>query len=321
MLAHYVRYMLMLGHTDSSKLDRCDTRYRMFHVKRSPICRFLYFIFMYPTKRIRKLLIIALILILAFSLFLFLSYRIQCTEYSLETGKLQQPIKIALITDLHSCKYGENSQPLLDIIHKEQPNIVLLGGDIYDDDLPIEVAANFIGNLAKKYPSYYVSGNHEYWSEMMDVMKSLTKERGATVLDGQCVLFEKTKDTINICGIDDPTYIGLDSLKKQLESAKQGMASGKTNLLLAHRPELLNLYAEYGFDIVAAGHAHGGQWRLPFVLENGFYGPDQGYFPKYTTGIHKQKNTTMIISRGLAKESTRLPRIFNRPEIVFITIR
>lgn len=275
---------------------------------------------MFTSKRTQKLFIMAIIFFLAILLFLFLSYRIQTTNYDIETGKIHSPLRIALITDLHSCKYGENEKPILELIDAEQPDIVLLGGDIYDDDLPIETAADFIQAVSQKYPSFYVSGNHEYWNNQMDFMKDLTTKAGATVLEGNCLQFKKSNDTINICGIDDPTHIGLDSLKVQLKSTMKFLEKGKYNILLAHRPELVDIYAEYGFDLVTAGHAHGGQWRLPLLLEDGFYAPDQGFFPKYTGGIHQKKETLMIVSRGLAKESTRLPRIFNRPEIVFINL-
>ena len=89
-------------------------------------------------------------------------------------------------------------------------------------------------------------------------------------------------------------------------------------ILLSHRPELLSLYSEYEFDVVFSGHAHGGQFRLPFV--GGLMAPDQGLFPKYTSGTYKLDNTTMIVNRGLGNSIIPI-RIFNRPEIVVVTLK
>lgn len=90
-------------------------------------------------------------------------------------------------------------------------------------------------------------------------------------------------------------------------------------MLLSHRPELFETYQKYGFDLVLSGHAHGGQWRIPGVL-NGLFAPDQGLFPEYAGGRYDYAEGTMIVSRGLARESTPVPRIFNRPEVVIVDI-
>lgn len=90
-------------------------------------------------------------------------------------------------------------------------------------------------------------------------------------------------------------------------------------ILLTHRPERLDVYCQYGFDLVLAGHAHGGQWRIPGIV-NGLWAPNQRLFPAYAGGRYEQNGTTMIVSRGLARESTWLPRWYNRPELVIIDL-
>ena len=91
-------------------------------------------------------------------------------------------------------------------------------------------------------------------------------------------------------------------------------------ILLSHHPEYYPRYLEgRNIDLIFSGHAHGGQWRIPFVL-NGLYAPDQGLFPKYAGGKYEKDGSVMIVSRGLARETTPVPRIFNRPEIVIVNI-
>lgn len=96
----------------------------------------------------------------------------------------------------------------------------------------------------------------------------------------------------------------------------ENVDSADFTVLLAHRPELLAKYAQFPLDLVVSGHAHGGQVRIPGVL-NGLYAPNQGWFPKLAGGAYAQGGTTLIVSRGLAVR-TRLPRIFNRPEVVLV---
>ena len=79
-------------------------------------------------------------------------------------------------------------------------------------------------------------------------------------------------------------------------------------------------YAGRGFELVLAGHAHGGQWRLPGLL-NGLFAPDQGLFPhlRRRPAVH-WRGHHLLVSRGLARESTRLPRFYNRPELVVVEL-
>ncbi len=95
--------------------------------------------------------------------------------------------------------------------------------------------------------------------------------------------------------------------------------NGNYTILLSHRPEPFRFYACYGFDLALCGHAHGGQWRIPGLL-NGLYAPHQGLFPKYAGGRYLKGGTTMIVSRGLARENTRVPRFYDPPELVIVDL-
>ena len=142
---------------------------------------------------------------------------------------------------------------------------------------------------------------------------------GVRVLEGTGEEVHIGKDTIFIGGIDDPTYLGMEAVKSQANSIL--FPSNHYSVLLSHRPELTELFSAIPVDLVISGHAHGGQVRIPYLLNSGLFAPDQGFFPKYTTGIHElNSRTSLLISRGLAKESTRVPRFFNNPEILSVTL-
>ena len=123
-------------------------------------------------------------------------------------------------------------------------------------------------------------------------------------------------------GIGDPTYDAYtdDLLRylRQLDSSFSSLPGDGYRILLAHRPELIDWYARYGFDLVLSGHTHGGQVRIPLLL-NGLYAPPQGWFARYTGRLYRVGDTALIISRGCSYYP-QIPRIFNPPEICLINV-
>lgn len=246
------------------------------------------------------------------------------TYYEIETDEMSADVRLALVSDLHACFYGGGAASIIRKIDKDKPDIVLLAGDIFDDRLPEGNAKKFLDNVSKKYKCFYVTGNHEYWSDDTEEMVKYVKDVGITVLEGDCETIEINGQTINVCGIDDPDgafdNTGHDSFDVQLQRVATLSDNGLYSILLTHRPELTYKYKNYSFDLILAGHAHGGQWRIPGIVE-GVYAPNQGFLPEYTAGEYKVGDGTMIVSRGLARISTPLPRVFNNPEIVMIDLK
>lgn len=270
--------------------------------------------------RVRKPLIVLLVLFVVMTIASGFSYKVVCTRYTLTSDKIIDSVKLAVIADFHGCRYGEHSEPIMRLILAEQPDVVLLCGDIYDDKLPFDNSNDLVRQLSEVWPVYYVSGNHEYWSGQIDSIKSMLAGYGVNVLEGTSETVHIRKDTIAIGGIDDPTYLGKDAVKAQAENIQ--LSQKYYSVLLSHRPELTELFTSIPVDLVVSGHAHGGQVRIPHLLNNGLIAPNQGLFPKYTSGVHYlTKQTSLVISRGLAKESTRVPRFFNNPEIVSVTVK
>lgn len=248
---------------------------------------------------------------------------LKTVHYEFESEKVQNEIRLAFISDLHSCSYGENQEQIIEELEKFSPHAVLFGGDIIDDVMPEDAAKILLKGVAEKYPSFYVSGNHEWWSGRMYEYFDFLDETGVKSLRGECAKLKVGEDVINICGIDDPEYnrkYPSTSWEAQLENALGRAEKDLFTVLVAHRPEHGEIYMEYDVDLCLSGHAHGGQGRIPFLL-NGLYAPNQGFFPKYAGGEYDFEGKKFIVSRGLSRENTKLPRIFNRPELVFITIK
>lgn len=239
----------------------------------------------------------------------------RCT---VESDKVDAPIRLALLTDFHGCNYGKAASRLIAAVDAENPDAVLLVGDIFDDNLSWDASESLVRTLASRYPCYYVTGNHEYWSGRVAEIEQIVERAGVTVLNQTCAVLTVQGQQINLCGIPDPCA-GV-STEGVLARAAATIPQEGFTVLLAHRPELIETYAASGaFDLVVSGHAHGGQVRIPGLL-NGLYAPHQGWFPQYAGGLYTVDDTVMVVSRGLARESTRLPRVFNRPELVIITL-
>lgn len=267
-----------------------------------------------------------LLIIVSLTLAVFaIDSRLSTVYYTLESEKIDEPYRIVYITDLHSCSYGGSSMSdLIDAVREQNPDVVLFGGDIFDSRrMPEGNAMTTLKALGAEFKCYYVSGNHEVRNEKLEEYKEKVRSCGITVLDGQHskMAISAVGGTPDIYGFDDTTvYDDILEQRAHIEQVKDNFHFDESfNVLLIHRPEHFEHYVEMGFDLVLTGHAHGGQWRIPSVL-NGLYAPGQGFFPKYAGGLYESEGTTMIVSRGLAKESTFIPRIFNRPELVVVDI-
>lgn len=248
-----------------------------------------------------------------------LDERLILRTYTVASPKLTAEVRLAVVTDFHS---SDNADDVVAMVASCAPDAVLLVGDLFDDDTqnrPPERTLSLMRQLSAQYPCYYVSGNHEAWTGEMDALYQQTEEAGVTVLRMSSGVLTVRGQRIALCGIPDPyemVFSGAPDTEEQLRQALEDVDSADFTVLLAHRPELLAKYAQFPLDLVVSGHAHGGQVRIPGVL-NGLYAPNQGWFPKLAGGAYTQDGTTLIVSRGLAVR-TWLPRIFNRPEVVLM---
>lgn len=248
-----------------------------------------------------------------------LDERLILRTYTVVSPKLTAEVRLAVVTDFHS---SDNADDVVAMVTSCAPDAVLMVGDMFDDDTqnrPTERTLSLMRQLSAQYPCYYVSGNHEAWTGEMGALYQQTEEAGVTVLRMSSGVLTVRGQRIALCGIPDPyemVFSGAPDTEEQLRQALEDVDSADFTVLLAHRPELLAKYAQFPLDLVVSGHAHGGQVRIPGVL-NGLYAPNQGWFPKLAGGAYTQDGTTLIVSRGLAVR-TRLPRIFNRPEVVLV---
>lgn len=247
--------------------------------------------------------------------------------YRLSTGKIPagEGVRLVVLSDLHSGTYGKNQRQLLYHIREQLPDLLLLCGDIVDDKRSQDCAKQLLEQLADIAPCYYVSGNHEFWSDDPEAIFQMIEGHCISVLRNAYETITVNDVNLTICGVDDPAAYGSrqpraygddDAYRSALEKFDM-LPDDYFTVLLAHRPEYIAEYAEHPFDLTLCGHAHGGQWRIPYFM-NGLIAPNQGWFPKYAGGQYVYGNMTEIVSRGLARDWK--PRLFNPPELVVVDV-
>jgi len=282
----------------------------------------------------------ALVLLIVIALLLFCSYQNRHLETTYYTYKAEQlgadleGYRIVQISDLHNVKFGKNNQKLVDRIRECEPDMIVLTGDLVDSNhTNVDRAVQFVDEIVKICPVYYVTGNHEYWlekSEYDELMDGLVSA-GVVILDNQVVEISRGDAKFRLVGLDDRSLadgtlealLSDESIRNNQAEQKEETAdnedSGEKELtvVLAHEPQYLARYAGTSVDLVLSGHAHGGQFRLPFV--GGIVAPDQGFLPEYTAGEYYMNGTEMIVSRGLGNSVIPV-RLFNYPEIVCVDL-
>lgn len=247
-------------------------------------------------------------------------------KYTIPTEKLSEgdSVRIVVITDLHNHIYDDAQEELVSVIFKQDPDVIFLVGDIADDYVPLEGTELLLAGIRGIAPVYYVSGNHEYWSGDIKNIKATIRNYSVTVLESNYEQVKVRDSYITIAGVDDPDIElyekrDFDWQVEMFHAFSELKVEPGFKILLAHRPEWIKTYKEFSFDLVVSGHAHGGQVRIP-VLLNGLFAPDQGWFPQYAGGLYKHEALTHIVSRGVSY-NPRLPRIFNPPEVVVIDLK
>ena len=252
---------------------------------------------------------------------------LELNTYTISSSKLPQSFdgyRIAHVSDLHNTEMGKNNEKLLAMLRDAAPDMIAITGDLIDSrNTDIEVALKFVREAVKIAPCYYVTGNHEARVNEYGELKAGMETAGVTVLEDVRTEISMEGATITLIGVNDPSYqtdylFGDSETVLNTKLEKLHTENGEFTVLLSHRPELFDTYADHGLDLVLSGHAHGGQFRLPFF--GGLVAPNQGFFPEYDAGIYTEGNTNMLVSRGIG--NSILPfRINNRPEVILIELQ
>lgn len=262
--------------------------------------------------------------------------RLAVENYRIASQKLPKEfdgVKIAYLSDLHNVSYGRNNEKLKALLEREKPDYIFMGGDMIVGVRKFhpKTALDLCKSLTERYPVYMGIGNHEQklrgYAETKDSLypayiKEL-EQMGVIILDNKSVCLERGAGAIRLYGLTpDYKYYAKRWKQVEMETAYMKEILGDCDkehfcVLFAHTPKYFKTYAAWGADLVLSGHIHGGIMILPGL--GGVIAPDYTLFPEYDYGYFKEKESQMVLSRGLGTHTIKL-RIFNPPEVSFVTL-
>ena len=276
-------------------------------------------------KTKKKFIVLAAIVAILILLIIWIAYGntdLEIYKYNVKSEDIPSEFdnfRIVQISDLHNAEFGENNEKLLLMLKQADADIIAITGDMIDSrNTDVDVAISFAQKAVNIAPVYYVNGNHEsrVLGEYEKLKQGLT-DAGVTILENSSADITIGDEAITLIGINDPTFCMEfvdDTMEQNIAHQLVSVIPDNDNykVLLAHRPEYFDVYAG-NVDLVLSGHAHGGQFRIPFI--GGLVAPGQGFFPEYYEGSHIKENTEMIVSRGIGNSIIPF-RINNKPEII-----
>lgn len=243
--------------------------------------------------------------------------RIVTTEYTLSYAGLPTAfdgLRIVQLSDVHGAVFGEGNAYLLKKVRAAAPDLIALTGDLADKDSDLENVDTLLAGLAQIAPVYYVSGNHEWSDRLLPALQALFARHGVTYLRNEHVLLARGGESLVLAGVEDPNGWADQPAPDAVAAAlPEGF-----KVLLAHRNYWVTEYPNLPVDLILCGHAHGGVVRLPFV--GGVLDHHGTLFPEYEAGVYSSGRYDMAVSRGVGF-SGPVPRLFNNPEIVAVTLR
>lgn len=270
---------------------------------------------------------IALIVLAGIIIFLYLQNNIiDITQYNIKSNDCGS-LKIVQLSDLHSKPFNK----VLKRTQEINPDIICMTGDYINDKCKNKDKMLCFGKeLVKIAKVYYITGNHERRLENFESIMQELSDIGFIVLLNRISVYNDKGFDVSILGLDENqadfkdykarkngtfVYKDMSPYFAELEN------NSGFKIVLSHFPENFENvkemnYNQYDFDIQLSGHAHGGQFCLPFI--GPVFSPGQGLFPKYAKGSFGDR-PKLIVSRGLGNAEFPF-RLFNHPEINVINI-
>lgn len=279
------------------------------------------------TSNIKKIIWLAVMITALVALIVWIAWANKALElntYTVTSSRLPECFdgyRIAHVSDLHNTQMGKNHQKLLSMLQDAEPDMIAITGDLIDSRRTnVDIALEFVQEAVKIAPCYYVTGNHESRVQEYEELKNAMVDAGVIILEDEQTQISIGQDCITVIGVNDPSFQPDDDSETAMDAKLAALHTDDNGftMLLSHRPELFDTYVAQDLDLVLTGHAHGGQFRLPFI--GGLVAPHQGLFPKYDTGIFTDGNTNMLVSRGVGNSLFPF-RFNNRPEVILIELR
>ena len=224
-------------------------------------------------------------------------------------------LRIALLADFHGVELGEDNRRLLEAVARSNPDIIAVTGDLVHQDSDLAVLPKLISGLTAIAPTYFVTGNHDWTISDPEGMLRQLEELGVTVLQNDYRVLERNGQQLVIAGVDDPNaYADMERPAHLVDRIREEVGGDPYLIMLAHRNDMMTLWAPTKTDLVLCGHGHGGVVRLPVV--GGLLSVNRTFFPQDAEGLRSQDRTTIAVTRGVGGV-----RLWNRPHLPTIVLK
>ena len=217
--------------------------------------------------------------------------------------------KILFVADFHlgNVRAERFARKVADAIERTQPDAILIGGDLFDGRSCVpEALIKPLKRFSPRFGSYFITGNHEYFTDPAKDYFPALQKLGITVLNRDLV----DVAGLQIVGVDYLDVGARESFKKVLDDIT--IDPSRPSILLKHVPDHLDLARARGISLVLAGHTHNGQiWPLPYFA----------YFVKeFYYGHHVTGDTQIYVTSGVGTNAAPF-RLGTKSEIVEITLQ
>ena len=276
----------------------------------------------HPLVRLAALLVVILIgyaLIIPFAQHQ--NSKLRVREISVVSDRLvgADNLRIAHLSDLHSKQFGEGNVDLLNKINELNPDLIVNTGDtLHQSGDYYEEVIVFFGQMADIAPTVSVMGNHEPRTGLRaDFIERLVAE-GVYFLDNEFLQLDLGGVEVSILGLDE-RYQLREATRYELSLIEELQGMPGIRIILSHYPHEFSLieeqaWSQFDFELMFAGHAHGGQWIVPGI--GGLFAPEQWLFPKQYRGLYEGR---LVLSPGLGNSHFPL-RLNNFPEIMLVEL-
>lgn len=262
--------------------------------------------------------------IVLFILFLFIvwwynNYTLKTNHVEITSGKINNPVRIAVISDTHSTKHGISNRTILKRVRKANPDMVLILGDMYTRNSPpeiIQIPIDLTSDIISEgYPVYFVTGDHDTDQSYIDLMV----QTGAELMNYNSEILNINGNNIQLFGIDNVYYSPTFNLHNAFSLNPECYS-----ILMAHIPNY-EKFADFGTDLTVCADTHGGMVQLPYfgaMIDSGSMQlfPELHGMEVYDKGFFDYSGGTMFITSGIGVSPLPV-RFNNRPEIVIMDIK
>lgn len=270
---------------------------------------------------IRSLMVFLLLAAMIFGVLLWNNLVLQTETIEVRIARLPprfEGLRIACLADLHGREFEKDNHYLLASVRSQCPDLICISGDLFDEPKDLPMLKPLIEGLCAIAPTFYVTGNHEWQVENLALILRQMECYGVTVLRNEYVILQRENERLVIAGVDDPCGPYDQKTPQELVSEiRRAEGEDACIVMLAHRNDRIDLWAELGVDLVLSGHCHGGVVRLPLV--GGVFGTNRELFPDYDAGLYEKERTQLFVSRGLGYTNVRF-RLFNRPHLPLLIL-